>query len=58
MDANDPINPDHYTKGISAHAYISSWDMVWEAANVTKYITRYRFKNPNNPLQELEKAQW
>jgi len=58
VDTDDPINPGHYTKGISAYSYIASWNMGYEAGNIIKYVTRFPYKNPSNPTQDLEKAKW
>ncbi len=52
---SDPINPDHYKKGIETYTYIKSWDMSYAQGNIIKYCTRYKFKNG---LEDLKKARW
>ena len=59
MDTDDDaINPKHYTRGVSTYSYIKSWNMNYEEGRILKYITRWRHKNPDNPVQDLEKAKW
>jgi len=55
MDSEDPVNPDHYRRGIETTDYIVSWDMTFLEGNIIKYITRYRYKNGR---EDLLKAQW
>lgn len=58
MNTDDKkINPDYYTKGIQTTDYIESHDLGFCAGNIVKYVTRYMHKNPENPLEDLEKAQ-
>ena len=51
------INPTYYTKGIQTTDYIESHDLGFCAGNIVKYVTRYLQKNPENPLEDLEKAE-
>ena len=54
---NKKINPSYYTKGIQTTDYIESHDLGFCAGNIVKYVTRYLHKNPENPLEDLEKAE-
>jgi hypothetical protein len=51
------INPSYYTKGIPLTDYIESHDLGFCAGNIVKYVTRFLKKNPEDPLQDLKKAQ-
>ena len=53
----DAINkPDHYTKGnIEVIDFIEDQNLDFRAANVIKYICRYRYKGG---LEDLLKAMW
>jgi hypothetical protein len=60
------VNPAHYQKanGIETIDYIEAvtadipGDEAVSLANLIKYVSRYRQKNPTNPLRDLEKARW
>ena len=63
LAANDQVNhPEHYTNGsiecIEAIEASMPHDGFCEylKGNVIKYLWRYRHKD--NPVQDLEKAQW
>ena len=50
------IEPRHYTDmKISPLEYINANDISWNAANVIKYVSRYKMKNG---LEDLLKAKW
>lgn len=52
-----PQDPAHYRQGgIEPIVYIESHNMDFRAANVVKYITRYKYKGA--PLDDLKKARW
>ena len=53
----DAVNkPDHYTKGnIEVIDFIEDQNLDFRAANVIKYICRYRYKGG---LEDLLKAMW
>lgn len=55
---DDPIaRPAHYTRGkIEVIDFIEDQQMDFRAANVIKYLCRYRFKG--KPLEDLKKARW
>lgn len=58
MNTDDKkINPSYYTKGIPLTDYIESHDLGFCAGNIVKYVTRFLKKNPEDPLQDLKKAQ-
>ena len=58
MNTDDKkINPSYYTKGIPLTDYIESHDLGFCAGNIVKYVTRFLNKNPEDPLQDLKKAQ-
>ena len=61
---NDKVNrPEHYRKG-----RVECIDAIKSAlgvgyrhylqGSIFKYLWRYEHKNSNNPLEDLEKAQW
>ena len=53
---DDNVNPKHYSEmAISPLEYNIANGLEWEAANVVKYISRYKNKNG---LEDLRKAQW
>jgi len=53
---DDNVNPKHYSEmKISPLEYNIANGLEWEAANVVKYISRYKNKNG---LEDLKKAQW
>ena len=55
--SDDKINPSYYTNGIPLTDYIESHDLGFCAGNIVKYVTRFLKKNPQDPLQDLKKAQ-
>jgi hypothetical protein len=55
--ASDPINPSHYQRGgIQAIDVIEAYELNFRAANVLKYVLRYKYKG--KPLEDLKKAKW
>lgn len=57
---NDPVNhPSHYTSGnIEVIDFIEDQKMPYHLGNVLKYICRAGKKDPDKPIEDLEKAQW
>jgi hypothetical protein len=57
-DRNHPVeHPDHYTHGkIECIDVIEDWQLPFHAAQVLKYLCRYRWKG--SPLLDLQKARW
>jgi hypothetical protein len=53
----DPVNnPSHYTQGsIEVIDFIEDQKMGFHQGNITKYVSRYRYKNG---IEDLKKAQW
>ncbi len=52
-------HPDHYNQGhIEVIDVIEDWfdGLDFCAANVVKYVSRYRHKD--NPVEDLKKAKW
>lgn len=56
--ANDNVEkPAHYTKGkIEVIDFLEDQDFNLHAANVVKYVARYRHKG--KPVEDLKKARW
>ena len=55
-DIQEKINPSHYTQGnIQTIDYILDQQMDYMTATITKYISRWRFKDG---VCDLKKAQW
>ena len=57
QDVVDMVShPPHYTQGkVEVLDFIIDQNLPWCAANVIKYICRYRYKNG---VEDLEKAQF
>ena len=56
MTDADKINPSHYTQGnIQTIDYILDQQMDYMTATITKYISRWRFKDG---VCDLKKARW
>lgn len=55
---NDPVeNPQHYKQGkIEVLTFILDQNLPWCAANVIKYVCRYRWKG--RPVEDLKKARF
>ena len=55
-DIQEKINPSHYTQGkIEVIDFILDQKMDYMTATITKYISRWRFKDG---VCDLKKAQW
>jgi|TARA_R110000765_G_scaffold18780_1_gene49824 hypothetical protein len=55
-DIEEKINPSHYTQGkIEVIDFILDQKMDYMTATITKYISRWRFKDG---VCDLKKAQW
>jgi hypothetical protein len=61
----DHINPRHYKRGgIETIDYIRAvcrdlpGDEAVYVGNIIKYVSRYQAKNPQDPSQDLKKAEW
>ena len=61
---NDVVSPDHYNSNS-----IETIDLIRDSmeseeyrgylkGNVFKYVSRYRYKEKENPLKDLLKAEW
>ena len=61
---NDVVSPDHYNSNT-----VETIDLIRDSmekeeyrgylkGNIFKYISRYRYKDKENPLKDLLKAQW
>ena len=56
MTDAEKINPSHYTQGnIQTIDYILDQQMDYMTATITKYISRWRFKDG---VCDLKKARW
>lgn len=57
---NDPVNnPAHYIDGkIEVIDFIEDKKLGFHLGNSIKYIARAGKKDPNNTVQDLEKAKW
>ena len=72
MDTNkarpvdDAISPEHYkfANGIETKYYIKAvcrkleGDEAFCVANIIKYVSRYRRKDPRNCIRDLRKIEW
>lgn len=57
MSQGDAINPSHYKRGsIEVIDFIEDQQLDFRAANVIKYVCRYRDKG--KPAEDLRKAAW
>ena len=61
---NDIVSPDHYNSNT-----IETIDLIRDSmeseeyrgylkGNIFKYVSRYRYKEKENPVKDLLKAQW
>ena len=61
---NDVVSPDHYNSNT-----VETIDLIRDSmekeeyrgylkGNIFKYISRYRYKDKENPLKDLWKARW
>jgi len=61
---NDVVSPDHYNSNT-----VETIDLIRDSmekeeyrgylkGNIFKYISRYRYKDKENPLKDLLKAEW
>ena len=61
---NDVVSPDHYNSNT-----VETIDLIRDSmeseeyrgylkGNVFKYVSRYRYKEKENPLKDLLKAEW
>ena len=61
---NDVVSPDHYNSNT-----VETIDLIRDSmeseeyrgylkGNVFKYVSRYRYKEKENPLNDLLKAEW
>jgi hypothetical protein len=66
MTDNNAVKPAHYKKagGIETIDYLEAvcadipGDEAVAVGNAIKYLSRYRQKNPTNPLRDVEKSLW
>lgn len=56
-DDTDAINPSHY-KQYPVEVIELTEHMNFNRGNAVKYIARAGFKNPDNIIEDLEKAKW
>ena len=63
-EKDDAINPDHYKSGLIECIEAIEESMTTAAfagylkGNVQKYLWRYETKHADDPLQDLQKAEW
>ena len=61
---NDIVSPDHYNSNT-----VETIDLIRDSmekeeyrgylkGNIFKYVSRYRYKDKENPLKDLLKAEW
>ncbi len=57
---NDPVNhPSHYNKGkIEVADFIADQKLNFDRGNAVKYVCRAGSKDPEEEIQDLEKAIW
>ena len=61
---NDVVSPDHYnsnsieTIDLIRNSMESEEYRGYLKGNVFKYVSRYRYKEKENPLKDLLKAEW
>tara|TARA_R110000744_G_scaffold100411_3_gene193689 strand:- start:553 stop:801 length:249 start_codon:yes stop_codon:yes gene_type:complete len=61
---NDIVSPDHYNSNTIETIDLIKNSMELEEyrgylkGNIFKYISRYRYKDKENPLKDLMKAEW
>ena len=61
---NDIVNPTHYNSNTIETIDLIKNSMELEEyrgylkGNIFKYISRYRYKDKENPLKDLMKAEW
>lgn len=56
---NDPVNhPSHYTAYKGVEVIDLTEQMNFNRGNAVKYICRAGLKNPEDEVQDLEKARW
>lgn len=58
-EAADAVNhPSHYNQYEGVEIIQIVRHMSFNLGNVVKYVTRAKFKNPENELEDLKKARW
>ena len=61
---NDIVNPTHYNSNTIETIDLIKNSMELEEyrgylkGNIFKYVSRYRYKDKENPLKDLMKAEW
>jgi len=61
---NDVVSPDHYNSNTIETIDLIRNSMELEEyrgylkGNIFKYVSRYRYKEKENPLKDLLKAEW
>tara|TARA_R110000751_G_scaffold83883_2_gene168139 strand:- start:161 stop:409 length:249 start_codon:yes stop_codon:yes gene_type:complete len=61
---NDIVSPDHYNSNTIETIDLIKNSMELEEyrgylkGNIFKYVSRYRYKDKENPLKDLMKAEW